>query len=51
MILIKAAHDAHKAGKIVATSYALYRLDRLVRLIPSLGPPLWPTLPVNVAVP
>ena len=46
--LIQAAHDAHRPGKFVATSYALYRI---VRLLPSLIPPLWPTLPINVTLP
>lgn len=46
--LVRAAHDAYQAGRVLATSYALYRI---IRLLPSLLPPLWPTLPANVAIP
>jgi len=39
------------ALKITAGAGALYATYRAIRMIPSLFPPLWPTIPVNAAVP
>lgn len=46
------ALDAAKAGALVGGGVtAGYVLYRVVRMIPSLFPPLWETIPVNLAVP
>lgn len=44
----KLARNALIAGGVVGGGYLLYRG---LRLLPSLFPPLWPTLPANLAVP
>jgi hypothetical protein len=38
-------------GWIVGGGAALYIAYRVVRFLPSLAPPLWPTIPANLAVP
>ena len=47
-VQIRELHDLFNAGKLVAGSYLVYRL---ARLMPSLVPILWPTLPLNLATP
>ncbi|MCL1806599.1 MAG: hypothetical protein FWG31_02735 [Oscillospiraceae bacterium] len=42
---------ATDAGKVVAGAGATYVTYRLIRLLPSLFPPLWPTIPANLAIP
>jgi hypothetical protein len=37
-----------KAAGVIAGGYVLYRV---IRFLPSLLPPLWPTIPANVAIP
>ena len=39
------------AGATVGIGVAAYVAYRVIRMIPSLFPPLWPTIPVNAAVP
>lgn len=39
------------AGKVVAVAGGGYVLYRVIRFLPSLLPPLWPTIPANVACP
>lgn len=35
-------------GATIGTGYIIYRV---IRMIPSLAPPLWPKIPVNVVAP
>jgi hypothetical protein len=44
----KRVAEAAGAGAAVGVGYVIYRI---VRMIPSLFPPLWPTIPENVAIP
>jgi hypothetical protein len=46
-----AARTARAAGIAAAGVGALYVAYRIVRMIPSLAPPLWPTIPANLAIP
>ena len=39
------------AVKVGGTAAALYVTYRIIRMIPSLAPPLWPTIPANAAIP
>ena len=39
---------AAKTGLLLAIGYGAYRV---IRMIPSLFPPLWPTIPANAAIP
>jgi hypothetical protein len=39
------------AATVVVTAGGTYILYRCVRMIPSLFPPLWPTIPANAAIP
>jgi RHS repeat-associated protein len=39
------------AATVVVTAGGAYVLYRCVRMIPSLFPPLWPTIPANAAIP
>lgn len=44
--------DALKAGAAAAGTVAAgYVIYRVIRFLPSLFPPLWPTIPANLAVP
>jgi RHS repeat-associated protein len=43
--------NGETAAKIVAGSAGLYIAYRCVRMLPSLLPPLWPTIPINGALP
>lgn len=43
-----AAKSAAVVGGAAVVAYIAYRA---IRLLPSLAPPLWPTLPINLAVP
>ncbi len=42
------AELAAKVGISVAAAYVIYRI---ARMLPSLAPPLWPTIPANLAIP
>jgi hypothetical protein len=42
------ASTVAKTGLTIGIGYAAYRL---IRMIPSLFPPLWPTIPANAAIP
>jgi len=44
----KKAGAAVKAGAVVGLGYITYRV---IRMLPSLLPPLWETIPVNLAIP
>lgn len=44
----KALKDVGKAGATVGTGYVIYRV---LRMLPSLAPPLWWTIPENAAIP
>lgn len=39
------------AGKVVAVGGAAYLAYRVIRFLPSLLPPLWPSIPANLAIP
>lgn len=39
---------AAAGAAVVGTGYIIYRV---VRFLPSLAPPLWPTIPANLAIP
>lgn len=43
--------DCETAVKVVAVGGATYIIYRCVRMIPSLFPPLWGTIPANAAIP
>ena len=47
----KGSDTAKAVGAGLAAVGAGYLIYRAVRMIPSLAPPLWPTIPVNLAVP
>ncbi|MBI3546203.1 MAG: hypothetical protein HY081_06375 [Gammaproteobacteria bacterium] len=40
-----------KAATMVAVGGAAYIIYRCIRMLPSLAPPLWPTIPPNLAIP
>lgn len=43
--------NCRNTGKLIVTASGAYLIYRCVRLTPSLLPPLWWTLPENVAIP
>lgn len=43
--------DLETGGKVVVAVGTAYVVYRVVRFLPSLLPPLWPTIPLNAAVP
>jgi len=45
------AIDISKAGKAAGAVGGVYVLYRVIRIIPSLAPPLWGTIPANVVIP
>ena len=40
-----------KVATVVVAGGTAYVIYRCIRMIPSLAPPMWPTIPVNMAVP
>ena len=48
---INSCDTCERAAEVVVISGVAYVVYRCVRLIPSLFPPLWPTLPANLATP
>ncbi|AOA59578.1 hypothetical protein [Acinetobacter larvae] len=48
---IELSATSSKVGKVVAAGGLVYIGYRIVRMLPSLAPPLWPTIPINLATP
>ncbi|MDH0863814.1 RHS repeat-associated core domain-containing protein [Mitsuaria sp. GD03876] len=43
--------ECQKTAKVVVVAGTAYVVYRCIRMVPSLFPPLWPTIPANVAIP